>query len=237
MEAARRARVGKVVNVLSHCVYPGRAPVPYRETDVWKGLPEPPLAPYGVGRRLSLVHAAACRAQYGLRTVSLILASVYGPHDNFDPLSAQVMAAMIRRFVTAADRGEPRVVCWGTGRATRELLHVRDAARGILEAAVHYDAEEPLNIGNGREAAIGELSRLVARAAGYQGEIGWDTSKPDGRPRVSLDTRRMRALLPSWKMMDLEEGVAHTVQWFRAATGTETGQAPPVGSAHGARVA
>jgi GDP-L-fucose synthase len=219
LEAARQAGVRKVVNVLSHCVYPGGAAVPYREEDVWKGLPAPPLVPYGLGRRLSLAQAAAYRARYGLRTISVILAGVYGPHDNFDPSSAQVMAAMIRRLVGAAERRVPRVVCWGTGLPTREFLHARDAAQGILEAAVRYDADEPLNIGTENEVPIRHVARVVAQAAGYRGEIDWDPSKPDGRPRVRLDTSRMRAVLPPWQMLSLEEGVTRTVEWFRAVRG------------------
>jgi GDP-L-fucose synthase len=217
MDAARQAGVRKVVNVMSNCVYPERAPIPHREEHVWDGLPEATLIPHGMGRRMSLVHAAAYRSQYGLSTISLVLASVYGPHDNFDPGSAQVMAAMIRRFVDAADRGLPEVVCWGSGNATREFIHARDAVRGILEAALHYDQDEPLNIGSQEEVSIRRLTEVIAAAADYRGRIVWDASKPEGRPRVCLDSSRMRGLLPRWKLLSLEQGVADTVSWFRTS--------------------
>ena len=216
LEAARQAGVKKLVNVLSNCVYPAAIPVPHREAEIWNGLPEATLIPHGMGRRMSLVHGAAYYTQYGLRTVSLVLASVYGPHDNFDAERAQVMGSMIRRFVTAADARVPRVMCWGDGTPTREFIHVHDAVHGILQAAVHYDANEPLNIGSQDEVSIRELTSVIARAAGYTGDIEWDPSRPGGRPRVCLDSTRMRELLPSWDLRTLEQGVADTVHWFRA---------------------
>jgi nucleoside-diphosphate-sugar epimerase len=119
--------------------------------------------------------------------------------------------------VDAADRGLPEVACWGSGNATREFIHARDAVRGILEAALHYDEDEPLNIGSQEEVSIRRLTEIIAAAAGYRGRIFWDTSKPEGRPRVCLDSSRMRALLPPWQLLDLEHGVAETVRWFRAS--------------------
>jgi nucleoside-diphosphate-sugar epimerase len=216
MDAARRAGVTKVVNVLSNCVYPEHIPIPHREADVWNGLPEATLIPHGMGRRMSLVHGAAYRAQYGLSTISLILASVYGSHDNFDPGSAQVMASMIRRFVDAHARGERTVTCWGTGEPTREFIHVRDAVRGVLNAALHYDDDLPLNIGTQQEISIRDLTEAIARVVGYEGAVEWDTSKPDGRPRVCLDSSRMRELLPAWDLVPLERGVRETVDWLTA---------------------
>jgi GDP-L-fucose synthase len=217
MDAARQAGVRKVINVMSNCVYPERAPIPHKEAHVWDGLPEQTLIPHGMGRRMSLVHSAAYRSQYGLSTISLVMASVYGPHDNFDPVSAQVLAAMIRRFVDAADRDLPEVVCWGSGNATREFIHVRDAVRGILEAAVYYDGDEPLNIGSQDEVTIRRLTEVIASAANYRGKIVWDTDKPEGRPRVCLDSSRMRDLLPRWNLLNLEQGVAETVRWYRSS--------------------
>lgn len=216
LDACREAKVKRVVNVLSNCVYPEHAEVPHREADIWNGLPEATLIPHGMGRRMSLVHAAAYRTQYGLPTTSLILASVYGSNDHMDPRSAQVMASNIYRFVAAADRGAKSVLCWGSGKPTREFIHVRDAVRGILEAAIHYDSDQPLNIGTQYEIAIRDLATLAAKCAGYKGAIEWDNSKPDGRARVCLDSGRMRELLPRWDMLSLEEGIAQTVAWYRA---------------------
>jgi len=215
LEAARSAGVKKVINVLSNCVYPDEIPVPYNEDELWNGLPENSLIPHGMARRMSVVHGAAYRAQYGLRTISVILASVYGSNDNFDPKTSQVMASMVARFVNAADHGVEKVVCWGSGNPTREFIHVRDAVIGLIEAAGHYDRDEPLNVGSQQEVSIKKLTELIARQAGYKGLIEWDISKPDGRARVCLDCARMREMLPSWKQLSIEEGIQETIDWFR----------------------
>lgn len=218
LEAARQSGVKKVVNVLSNCVYPENCPVPHKETNIWDGLPEQTLIPHGMGRRVSLIHGAAYRAQYGLPTISVVLASTYGPHDNFDEQRSQVMGSMIRRFIHATVKSEPKVVCWGSGSPTREFIHVHDAVHGILQAAIHYDSDEPLNIGSQNEVSIRELTDVIARATGYQGEVEWDVTKPEGRARVCLDCTRMRDLLPLWNLLSLEEGVTDTANWFRATS-------------------
>lgn len=215
LEAARESGVEKVVNVLSNCVYPANAPVPHHESEIWNGLPDEVLVPYGMGRRISIVHAAAYYEEYDLCTIPLVLASAYGTNDNFDPVSAQVMASMIRRFVEAKERGDDKVVCWGDGSPTREFIHIRDAVHAIIEAVVHYDSVEPLNIGSEQEISIRELAHLVAECTGYAGSIEWDPGKPGGRPRVCLDSGRMREALPSWELVSLREGIKETADWFK----------------------
>lgn len=217
LEASRKAGVKKVINVLSNCVYPENIDIPYREADIWEGLPEKTLIPHGMARRMSIVHGDAYRSQYGIETVSVVLASVYGSNDNFDPKTSQVMASMIRRFVNAADEGLEEVTAWGTGSPTREFLHVRDAVVGLIKVAQHYSDPEPLNIGSQDEISIKELTQLIADISGYQGRIVWDTEKPDGRARVCLDCSRMREVLPEWKMLTMKEGVIETLDWFRRA--------------------
>jgi len=214
LEAARKAGVKKVVNILSNCIYPAAAKVPYREDCVWDGLPEETLIPHGMARRMSLVHADAYRRQYGLQTVSAVLASVFGPYDNFDPARAQVMPAMIRRFCDARLEGREQVVCWGTGRATREFIYVNDAVRALMLTALYYDSSEPLNIGSQQETPLKDLVAAIVASSGYAGEIRWDADKPEGRLRVCLDSSRMRKLLPSWKMTPLEQAVEETVRWY-----------------------
>lgn len=215
LEACRKAGVKKVVNVLSNCIYPEKIEVPHREEEVWEGLPEETLIPHGMARRMSIVHGAAYRAQYGLSTASVVLASVYGSNDNFDPRTAQVMASMITRFVKAVEEKRDKVVCWGSGSPTREFIHVRDAVIGLIHAAECYDEDMPLNIGSQNEISIRELTEVIANCAGYEGRIEWDTSKPEGRARVCLDCSRMRNLLPEWKPLSIEEGVQETMEWYR----------------------
>lgn len=233
LEAARLAEVGKVVNVLSNCVYPESADVPHREEDMWSGLPAEALVPYGMGRRMSLIHAATYREEYGLATISLVLASVYGANDNFDPTSSQVMASMVRRFAEATERGSPVETCWGDGTPTREFMHVRDAVRGVIEAAIHYDDPAPLNVCTGQEIAIRELAERVARLAGYEGRIEWDTSKPGGRRRVCLDPGRMRERLPSWPLVGLDDGIRETLDWYRKTAMQWSVLGEPAGEAGG----
>ena len=225
MDACRSAEVGTVVNVLYHCVYAPDAPVPLEVRDLWCGLPHADLVPYGLARRLSVVQAAAYRAEFGLRVISLILPGLYGAHDNFDAASAQVVASMIRRFVDAADSGAGSVVCWGSGAPTREFLHADDAATAIVRLAERFDKALPLNVGSGLEVSIRALAGIVAAAAGYEGEVIWEASHGDGRRRVCLDSSAAKSLLPEWSPRGLEEGVTETVAWYRSEVPRRLGPA------------
>src|SRR5579884_3508830 len=189
LEYARRYNVEKTVVVGTVCAYPKFTPVPFREDDLWNGYPEETNAPYGVAKKMLLVQCQAYRQQYGLNAVYLLPVNLYGPRDNFDLESSHVIPAMIRKFVEARARGESRVVLWGDGSPTREFLHVRDAARGIVLAAERYDGAEPVNLGSGREVRIIELATLLKEMTGYRGAIVWDADKPNGQPRRCLDTR------------------------------------------------
>ena len=215
LEAARKAGTKKVVNVLSNCVYPDSIEIPYKENDIWNGLPELTLIPHGMARRMSIIHGDAYRAQHNIKTISVILASVYGPNDNFNPESSQVMASMISRFAHAHDLGQEKVTCWGTGKPTREFIHVRDAVIGLLYAGIYYDAQEPLNIGSGKEISILKIVEIITNILNYKGEIVWDNNKSDGRKRVCLDCTFMKEVLPSWKQFSMEEGIKDTIYWFR----------------------
>ena len=207
LEAARKAKVSKIVNVLSNCVYPEEIEIPHKETDIWLGLPEKTLIPHGMARRVSIIHGNAYRKQHDINTISIVLASVYGPNDNFNPKSSQVMAAMIQRFVEATDNKLDKVVSWGTGRPKREFIHVNDAVHGLILSAIYYNEEVPLNIGTQQEYSIKEVTEIVAKCAGFLGEIEWDTTKPDGRERVCLDCSRMKSLLPPWENQSLGSGI------------------------------
>ena len=215
LEAARKAGVSKIINVLSNCVYPEEIEIPYKEENIWLGLPEKTLIPHGMARRMSIIHGNAYWHQHGLKTISVVLASVYGPNDNFDESTSQVFASMIRRFMVAERNNLSEVVCWGSGNPTREFIHVRDAVLGLILSAKHYDEELPLNIGSQNEISIKELTELIANKCKYSGKILWDMTKPDGRPRVCLDSSRMKSLLPKWKMTSYEDGICETVNWFK----------------------
>ena len=215
MHEAMLRRLPKFVAVGTICAYPKHTPVPFREEDLWNGYPEETNAPYGLAKKMLLVQAQAYRRQYGLDAIYLLPVNLYGPRDNFDLESSHVIPAMIRKILEAKARGERRVELWGTGRASREFLYVEDAAEGILLAAEHYDGPEPVNLGAGFEITIAELAALLVRLCGYDGELVWDASRPDGQPRRQLDVARARALFGFSARTPFEEGLKRTIEWYR----------------------
>jgi GDP-L-fucose synthase len=220
-EACRDLGVEKLVVACSVCAYPHHTPVPFREDEIWNGYPEPNTAPYGAAKRMSIVLSDAYRRQYGLDSSVPLLPNLYGPGDNYDLEDSHVVAAMVRKFVEAADHGEERVVLWGTGSPTRELLYVDDAVRALLLIAERYDSSEPINIGTGKETSISELAKLVGRLAGFEGETVWDASRPDGQPRRYLDISRAKERLGFEAQVSLEEGLSHTIERFRATAAAQ----------------
>ncbi|HVI94121.1 MAG TPA: NAD-dependent epimerase/dehydratase family protein, partial [Anaeromyxobacter sp.] len=173
----------------------------------------------GLAKKMLLVQSQAYRQQYGLDSIVLFPVNLYGPRDNFDLHSSHVIPALIRKCVEARDRGDRQIVVWGTGAASREFLHVRDAAEGIVEAAEKYEKSEPVNLGAGFEIKIRDLVPLVARLCRFEGELVWDTTKPDGQPRRMLDTSRALREF-GWKArIGFEEGLRETIAWYEQARG------------------
>ncbi|MGA3061112.1 MAG: GDP-L-fucose synthase [Candidatus Bathyarchaeia archaeon] len=215
MEAARLAKVEKFVQVGTVCAYPKFTPVPFREDDLWNGYPEETNAPYGIAKKSLLVMANAYRQQYNMNVIYLLPVNLYGPKDNFDLESSHVIPALIRKFVEAAERGKKEVVVWGTGQASREFLYVEDAAEGIILAAEKYNKAEPVNLGTGREITIKELVTLIARLTQFDGQIVWETSKPDGQPRRCLDTSRAKREFGFEAKTSFASGMQKTIDWYR----------------------
>ncbi len=220
MEAARRRGVGKLVQLGTVCSYPKFTRVPFRENDIWNGYPEETNAPYGIAKKALLVQCQGYREQYGFNSIYLVPINLYGPGDHFDLEKCHVIPALIRKCVEAADGGAREIVCWGTGKATREFLYVSDAVAGILKAAERYEKPDPVNLGAGREIAIRDLTALIARLSGYQGRIVWDKTKPDGQPRRCLEVSRAKREFGFTARTTLEAGLAKTIRWFRANRGT-----------------
>jgi len=214
MEAARLAGVQKFVQVGTVCSYPKLTPVPFREEDLWNGYPEETNAPYGLAKKALLVQAQAYRSQYGFNAIYLLPANLYGPGDNCDPAASHVIPALVRKCVEACASGSPAIEVWGTGAASREFLYVDDAAEGIVLATERYDGGEPVNLGCGSETSIRTLVAEVARLTGFEGEVRWDRSKPDGQPRRALDTSRARRLFSFEAKTPLAEGLARTIAWY-----------------------
>jgi GDP-L-fucose synthase len=213
LELSRLVGVEKVVLVGTVCAYPKHTPVPFREDELWNGYPEETNAPYGVAKKAILVGAQAYREQYGLNAIFLLPANLYGPGDNFDLDTSHVIPALVRKMLA----GEDEVVLWGDGSPTREFLYVDDCAEGLQLAAERHDGPEPVNLGTGREISIHELAELVADVTGFEGEIRWDTSMPNGQPRRSLDTTSARELFGFEARTPLREGLERTVAWYRTA--------------------
>jgi GDP-L-fucose synthase len=216
IEHARRRGVRKFIHTGTVCAYPKHCPVPFREEDLWNGYPEETNAPYGVAKKSLFVMLDGYRREYGLRSAVVVPVNLYGPGDNFDPESSHVIPALIRKCEDARREQAAEIVCWGTGSATREFLHVADAAEGIVRAAEVMDDPVPINLGGGAEIAIRDLVGRVAAACGFTGRIAWDTSTPDGQPRRGLDVSRARELLGWRPERDFDVGLAETVAWWRA---------------------
>jgi GDP-L-fucose synthase len=217
MEEARRAGVGKFVVVGTICSYPKHTAVPFREDDLWNGYPEETNAPYGLAKKMLLVQAQAYRAQYGFNAITLLPVNLYGPGDNFDPDTSHVIPALIRKAIAARETGASAIEVWGTGKASREFLFVRDAARAVALASVHYDSPEPVNIGSGREVGIRELVGMICELCGFRGEVRWDPTKPDGQPRRCLDVSRAKAAFGFAATTTFRDGLAETIAWYERA--------------------
>jgi GDP-L-fucose synthase len=215
IEESRRTGVDKIVFVGTTCSNPKFTPVPFSEVDLWNGYPEETNAPYGVAKRALLVMLQAYRMQYGLNGVYLIPANLYGPRDNFDMETSHVIPAMVRKFIEAHESGNPYVTLWGSGKVSREFLYVEDCAEGILLAAERYEDPDPLNLGTGDEVTISELADRVSAAVGFEGEIHWDTSKPDGQPRRQLDITKAKERIGFVAHTKLDDGIRRTVEWYR----------------------
>jgi GDP-L-fucose synthase len=214
LEQSRLHEVRKLVTLGTICAYPKFAPVPFREDDLWDGYPEETNAPYGVAKKALLVGGQGYREQYGMDAVYLLPVNLYGPRDNFDLETSHVIPALIRKMVEAQERGEREIVLWGDGTPTREFLYVDDCAEGIWLAAQHYDGAEPVNLGTGDEIAIRELAELIAELTGFDGEIVWDTARPNGQPRRQLDVTRAEKLFAFRAKTSLREGLERTVDWY-----------------------
>ena len=219
LELAREQHVDKLVIVGTVCAYPKFAPVPFSEDDLWDGYPEETNAPYGVAKKSILVGAQSYREQYGLNSIFLLPANLYGPRDNFDLKTSHVIPDLIRKMVESPER----VVLWGDGSPTREFLYVEDAVDGLALAGERYDGGDPINLGTGQEISIRELAELIAELTGFDGQIEWDESMPNGQPRRSLDPSRARELFGFEARTPLREGLERTIAWYREHAGTIAG--------------
>lgn len=215
MEAARLADVKKFVGVGTICSYPKFTPVPFKEADLWNGYPEETNAPYGLAKKMLLVQAQAYRQQYGFNAIHLLPVNLYGPRDNFDPQSAHVIPIYIGKIYEAIRTQSLTMGGLGSGRATREFLYVEDAAEGIVLATEQYDKPDPINLGSGMEISMSDLMQKICTFMGYQGEILWDGTMPDGQPRRMLDTSRALQEFGFKATTSFDEGLRKTIEYYK----------------------
>jgi GDP-L-fucose synthase len=217
MEAAHAASVEKFAFLGSSCIYPRDCPQPIKEEYLMTGPLEATNSAYAIAKIAGIELINSYRKEYGAKWISLMPTNLYGPRDNFDLQASHVLPALIRRFVEAVENGSAKVVLWGSGSPKREFLHVNDLAQAVLKASENYDSSMHLNIGTGSDLTIKELAGKIAAAAGFTGEIEWDTSKPDGTPQKVLDVSKIKAL--GWEpTITLEAGIASTIAWYKEAS-------------------
>ncbi|GAA3408560.1 GDP-L-fucose synthase [Paenibacillus hodogayensis] len=214
MEHSRRSGVQKFVAIGTICSYPKFAPVPFSESELWNGYPEETNAPYGLAKKMMLVQSQAYRKQYGFNSIYLLPVNLYGPGDNFDLETSHVIPAIIRKCTEAKRRGDASITLWGDGTPTREFLYAEDAAEGIVMAAAGYEGDEPVNLGSGQELRIRELADTIKELTGYEGDIVWDASRPNGQPRRKLDVRLAKERFGFEAKTDMRTGLAATIRWF-----------------------
>ena len=216
MRAAHKAHVTNFVFLGSSCIYPRDCAQPIKEEYLMTGPLEASNSAYAVAKIAGIEMVNSYRKEYGTKWISLMPTNLYGPRDNFDLAASHVLPAFIRRFIEAADRGVNKVTLWGSGAPLREFLHVDDLAQAVVLTSEKYDSSLHLNVGTGEELSVNELAQKVADAAGFKGEIEWDSTKPDGTPQKVLDVSRIKAL--GWKpTITLEKGIASTIAWYKEA--------------------
>lgn len=215
IHAAYQQGTEKFVCVGTICAYPKFTPVPFKEDDIWNGYPEETNAPYGIAKKALLVQLQSYRQQYGFNGIYLLPVNLYGPEDNFNPNSSHVIPALIRKVQEAQTRGEKQLPVWGDGSPTREFLYSTDAARGIVMGTQFYNDAEPVNLGTGYEISIKDLITLICELMEYDGEIVWETDKPNGQPRRCLDTERAKQAFGFTAEVEFRTGLKNTIDWWR----------------------
>jgi GDP-L-fucose synthase len=221
IEHCRLWNIKKIIQVGTVCSYPKFTSVPFKEEDLWLGYPEETNAPYGIAKKSLFVMLDAYKQEFGLNNIMLLPSNLYGPYDNFDTNSSHVIPALIKKFVWAKINNEKNVKCWGTGNATREFLYVSDASEAIVQCINSDIQSGPINIGGGYEISIKDLADKVACLVGFDGNIVWDTSKPDGQPRRYLDISKAKRLLEWEPKTDLDTGLKATIEWYAKHEGLD----------------
>ena len=214
IEEAKNEHIEKLVLVGTVCSYPKFASIPFNEKQIWEGYPEETNASYGLAKKMQLVQSEAYRKQYEFNSISVIPTNMYGPTDNFSEESSHVIPGIIKKIYDAKESQSEKIVLWGDGSPTRDFLHVRDTAKGIILAAEKYNESSPINLGSELEISIRDLSEMIKDLMDFSGVIEWDTSKPNGQPRRCVSNVRARELLGFEPETKIREGLEETITWF-----------------------
>jgi len=214
-EAAHAAKVPQLLFLGSSCIYPKFAEQPIQESSLLTGQLEESNSAYAIAKIAGVLQVQSYRKQYGHRWISAMPTNLYGPHDNFDLTSSHVLPALIRKFHEAKVAGSPSVTLWGSGTPLREFLHTDDLANACTYLLENYDDDAPINVGWGQDISIAELGLMISQIVGFEGQIQWDSSKPDGTPRKLLDTTKINSL--GWEpSISLRDGIESTYEWYRS---------------------
>ena len=212
--ACQYVGVKKMVSIMTSCAYPDTGMDLLKEETFWEGQPNKTIRAHGIAKRTLQTAAEAYNEQYGLNAVTVCVTNLYGPNDTFNLIRTKVVGALVKKFVEAMQEGEDSVECWGTGDPMREFMYVDDAAEAIIQALQKYnDHGQPLNIGTGKDISIKELVEYISKSIGYQGNVHWNTDKPDGQLKKLLDTTRMQEYIDITPI-DIEDGIKATVEWY-----------------------
>lgn len=222
IEQARKYGVEKFTILGTICSYPNITEIPFKEENLFDGYPEETNAPYGIAKRALLTQSKAYRKQYDFNSIYLMPVNLYGPRDDFDLETSHVIPAIIRKCIEARERGDESITAWGTGEPTREFLYVKDAAKGILDATETYNQSAPVNLGSGSEISIRELVEKIVELTDFEGDVEWDTSKPDGQPRRRLDTSRAKQEFGWEAATELDDGLKETINWYLESNNNST---------------
>lgn len=214
IEACRIFKTEKLTLIGTICSYPKHTPTPFKEIDLWNGYPEETNAPYGIAKKALFTQAQAYNTEHGLNSICLLPTNLYGQNDNFDLETSHVIPALVRKFCEAKKYDIPQVECWGTGNATREFLHVKDAAIAIAKATAFYNKTDPINIGTGEEISIKDLANKIAEITRYRGNITWNTTKTDGQPKRTVSTDLAHDKFGFKAKIKLEDGLKELVKWY-----------------------
>jgi len=215
IHAAMKQQVSKFILLGTVCAYPKHTPIPFEEKDIWDGYPEETNAPYGIAKKTLMRLLEAYHEQYGMNGVNLIPVNMYGPHDHFNLTSSHVIPALILKVDQAIKQKAKSITLWGTGQASREFLYATDCAEAIKLSIEKDMSPTPINIGTGKEIKICDLIETICDIMGFDGEILYDTSKPDGQPRRCLNTSKAEQLLGFKARTSLQDGLIHTIKWFK----------------------